>query len=263
MKLSKSSNSTNSKTNSKTNSNANSSPADTRERLLDAAELLFIERGYSGTSVRAIATAAKVNLAASNYHFGSKRGLFSAVFHRRIKPINEARLLSLKTIKDSDRSLTVEGILEAFFEPFTKGTFYDQVPRLIARLYSEPESISKSIMEEEFSEVANTFRSALGQVLPDVSAEELKWRFHFMIGSMIHTLQFRSPIGDIPSPEKLKFGMSQLRKYCIAGLAQPASENNSSNNNASNNNVSANNVSAKNVSQNAPTRLPQNVRNKS
>ena len=58
--------------------------SDTRTRLLDAAERLFAERTYSETSLRAITTAAGANLAAVNYHFGSKERLFRAVFHRRV-----------------------------------------------------------------------------------------------------------------------------------------------------------------------------------
>ena len=54
----------------------------TKDRLLDAAEQLFAERGYDATSMRELTTAAAVNLAAVNYHFGSKRELFAAVFDR-------------------------------------------------------------------------------------------------------------------------------------------------------------------------------------
>ena len=58
-------------------------PTATRERILDAAERLFAERGYDGASLRAITGQARVNLAAVNYHFRSKRALMRAVFARR------------------------------------------------------------------------------------------------------------------------------------------------------------------------------------
>ena len=61
---------------------------DTRERLLDAAEVLFAENGFDATSVRAITTWADANLAAVNYHFQAKVVLITAVFERRIRPIN-------------------------------------------------------------------------------------------------------------------------------------------------------------------------------
>ena len=71
-------------------SNNENASQDTRERILDAAEALIIERGFAATSLRAIADRARVNLAATNYHFGSKMGLLAAVFHRIVEPINAA-----------------------------------------------------------------------------------------------------------------------------------------------------------------------------
>jgi len=53
---------------------------DTRERILDAAERLFLEHGFDGTSSRMITAEADANLAAVNYHFGGKEGLFQAGF---------------------------------------------------------------------------------------------------------------------------------------------------------------------------------------
>ena len=53
---------------------------DTRERILDAAESLFLDHGFEGTSMRMITAQAEVNLAAANYHFGSKEALIQEVF---------------------------------------------------------------------------------------------------------------------------------------------------------------------------------------
>ena len=66
------------------------SQPDTKERILDAAEQLFGEHGPSDTSLRAITAAAGVNLAAVNYHFGSKEKLIEAVLSRRLEPEPEA-----------------------------------------------------------------------------------------------------------------------------------------------------------------------------
>src|SRR5690349_23937924 len=67
-------------------------PAVTKERILDAAEALFLEHGFEATSLRAITAAADVNLAAVNYHFGSKEELFQAVLTRRLDPMNQERV---------------------------------------------------------------------------------------------------------------------------------------------------------------------------
>src|ERR1700684_243347 len=70
-------------------------PPDTRTRILDAAEHLFAERGFRGTSVRAITDLAGANLAAVGYHFGSKADLLAAVARRVIEPINAAQCAGL------------------------------------------------------------------------------------------------------------------------------------------------------------------------
>jgi AcrR family transcriptional regulator len=48
----------------------------TKAQIADAARELFLERGYRGTTVRAVAARAGVDSALISYHFGSKRGLF-------------------------------------------------------------------------------------------------------------------------------------------------------------------------------------------
>lgn len=192
----------------------------TREKILDAAELLFIDRGFAATSVRAIATKAGVNLAATHYHFGSKNGLLAAVFHRRIAPINEQRLSALERLRENDQNLTARKILEVFFKPFTRGDLYAAVPAVIGRIYGEPDALTKPILENEFGEVASVFQGALGSVLPHVNRDELQWRFHFMIGSMIHLLRLNTPLGIKPSRGSFRQGLEQLINFSIAGLEQ-------------------------------------------
>ncbi|MEO8847906.1 MAG: helix-turn-helix domain-containing protein, partial [Casimicrobiaceae bacterium] len=74
---------------------ARRAPSATKERILDAAEHLFMQLGFDATSLRAITGDAEVNLAAANYHFGSKEELFEAVLTRRLDPMNQRRLALL------------------------------------------------------------------------------------------------------------------------------------------------------------------------
>lgn len=197
---------------------------DTRNRILDAAESLFIENGFAATSVRAIATRADVNLAATNYHFGSKKGLFAAVFHRRIEPISHDRLRRLAELQqeahESKRQLTTRSILEAFFTPLIDAVSDPYAPALIGRMHGEPETLTRPIMEAEFQEVANAYLNALTLVLPSLPREELRWRFHFMIGSMIHLLQMHAPLGSESTFESFTEGLPRLIDWAIAGLEQ-------------------------------------------
>ena len=87
---------------------------DTKDRILDAGERLFAQRGFHTTSLRAVTSEAKVNLAAVNYHFGSKNTLLDAIMERRIKPLNEKRLQMLRQVLEKEDSLTVRNIIYCF-----------------------------------------------------------------------------------------------------------------------------------------------------
>jgi len=63
----------------------------TKDRILGAAEELFAQHGFAGTSLRQVTTRADVNIAAVNYHFGSKENLVNEVFRRRIDGVMVAR----------------------------------------------------------------------------------------------------------------------------------------------------------------------------
>src|SRR5213080_4689568 len=91
----------------------------TKERILDSAESLFMEHGFEATSLRSITAAAAVNLAAVNYHFGSKEELFQAVLTRRLDPMNHDRLTLLTRLEAeaAPRPLSCEKILGAMFIP--------------------------------------------------------------------------------------------------------------------------------------------------
>ena len=77
---------------------------ETRTRILDAAEELFMQHGFEGTSMRLLTAKASVNLAAVNYHFGSKHALVEAVFRRRLDPMNQERLAGLEALEAQGRS---------------------------------------------------------------------------------------------------------------------------------------------------------------
>src|ERR1700741_5368588 len=98
---------------------ASRTPTATKQRILDTAESLFMEHGFEATSLRSITAAASVNLAAVNYHFGSKEELFQTVLTRRLDPMNHGRVGLLTPLEPeaAPRSLSCEKILTALFVP--------------------------------------------------------------------------------------------------------------------------------------------------
>jgi AcrR family transcriptional regulator len=164
---------------------------DTKKSLLDAAERLFAERGIAGASMRAITREAAANLAAVHYHFGSKEGLVRAVFARRLGPLNRERLERLAELDATGLEGAVERIVAAFVEPPLAmigsepgGRAFAQ---LLARSLLEPSGGGREIVLEQFAEVIDRFTEALARALPDLTREEIMWRFHFMAGSLAFT----------------------------------------------------------------------------
>src|SRR5579862_23044 len=109
---------------------------DTKHRILDSAERLFADRGFEGTSLRAIIADAKVNLAAIHYHYHSKEALLDAVILRRLEPINRQRLALLD---DCERAAlrghpSLESVLEAFLAPPFRAGIGKEEGRTFGRL---------------------------------------------------------------------------------------------------------------------------------
>ena len=171
-----------------------STPTDTKTDLLEAAERLFAEHGIARSSLRAITREAGANLAAVNYHFGSKEGLVRAVFARRLEPLNRERLALLDHCLESAKGKPdLECVLHALVGPAIQ-MMRDSEPghrcfaELMGRAIASPGKRVRSILLNEFREVKERFTDVLAVILPHLSQEELIWRFHFMIGAMAHTV---------------------------------------------------------------------------
>ena len=97
------------------------SQSKSKQRLLEAAEQLFADRGFESVSVRDVTQLAKANVAAINYHFGSRDGLIAMVVLRYVSPINEERMLRLEALekKFTGKSVPIEEVLDAFVRPWS------------------------------------------------------------------------------------------------------------------------------------------------
>jgi len=171
--------------------------ADTRARLLAAAERLFAERGYTKVSVRAIAAAAGVNWSLVGYHFRGKEGLLSEVYRRHCTTLNAERAKLLATARRSEPRL--EAVIEAFVRPALaeiqslagRSTF----SRLRAMLAAEDSALLNQLVADNFDLSSRTFVTALRECLPTLPPDEILWRFHFMLGTIYYS---------VASPQRIK-----------------------------------------------------------
>ena len=214
---------------------------DTRERILDVAEHEFMSHGYEGTSMRMITSRAEVNLAAINYHFGSKEGLLREVFRRRLAWLNSERLAVLDALeKQADGApLKPSQILEAFFgtllrigEDEARGgmTFL----RLLGRTLTDPSEFIRAFFATEYTDVIDRYKLALFRALPDVPKAEIVWRLHFMLGAVSYAMAGTDilkvitghEIGDISGQEldgqnEAKRLSQRLMPFLLGGLRAP------------------------------------------
>jgi AcrR family transcriptional regulator len=168
---------------------------DTKSRILDAAESLFTEHGFEATSLRQLTTAAGVNLAAVNYHFGSKEELFQAVLTRRLDPMNQERidLLERYEREAGGKPLTCEKILSAMLIPALNLARDEKrggknFLRVLGRAYADPAPFIRHFLSEQYAEMISRFKDAFLKALPHLTRQELTWRLHFVMGALSYTL---------------------------------------------------------------------------
>lgn len=204
--------------------------SDTKTRLLDAAEVLFAERGIAEASLRDITTHATANLAAVNYHFGGKNGLLAAVFERRLGPVNEERLELLNAFERAagDHPVPLEQIVYANLAPPFRtldewGETGERFMRIVARINADPSSSIHEAFLRHFDGIRARFLAALGRALPDLDATEVERRFHYSLAAMLHTFCWGAQIACLcPRPrEHRDCVFTSLIEYGVAGLRAP------------------------------------------
>ncbi|HET7931721.1 MAG TPA: TetR/AcrR family transcriptional regulator [Rhodanobacteraceae bacterium] len=163
----------------------------TRQRILGAAEELFAERGFAGASLRQVTTAANVNLAAVNYHFGSKDNLIEEVFHRRLDHLSEVRLARLAEITGKPEP-TLEMLLDAFISPALELSLDRKggavFMRVLARAFAEHNGNLRAFLSDNYGHVLKEFAAAFAQLLPGLDKDELYWRLDIAVGALTYAM---------------------------------------------------------------------------
>jgi len=161
---------------------------ETRRRLLDAAEHLFIERGYEGLSMRQITAHAGTNLAAVNYHFGSKEAMLRELLSQRLDQLNTERLQLLDACEAEGQIPDCETILGILFVPALQlgrtATAGPAFLRLLGRVYSDPSPFIRDHLQQHYRLIFGRFFDAFARALPQLPRSELGLRLHFTLKSL-------------------------------------------------------------------------------
>jgi len=165
----------------------------TRERLLNAAERLFAAKGFAGTSVREITSAAGTNIASVNYHFGGKQNLYREVFHRRLASLRELRTSRLsEALQTAGDGATLELVVSTFTAAFLEPLIHDSEGRLfielMAREMLSPHLPREVFFEEMIDPVQKSLAVALRRVEPRLDDSSARNCVHSIVGQLTHVI---------------------------------------------------------------------------
>jgi AcrR family transcriptional regulator len=174
----------------------NPDSAQTRERLLDASERLFAERGFRSASVRDITREGACNIAAVNYHFGGKANLYREVFLRRLRALRKHRLESIESaLARAGSDATLEVLLEAFTTAFIGPLVEDDNGRrwvlLLAQEMIDPQLPPATFEAEMLEPMEKALVDALSQICPDLSREDAQLCMHSLVGQLVHVVHLQ------------------------------------------------------------------------
>ena len=202
-------------------------------RILDAAEKMFADAGFEGTSLRDIVREAGVNLATVYYYFDSKAGLIAAVIERRLGPLRREHLELLRQHQTAagNQPLPLDKILEALLLPplrlaGSRNAQSRAVTRLLGRIVTEPNPRFQELLRGQHEKVRNAFLEALRQARPDLPPADLQWRMEFFWGALAFILCNPRKIEKMSrgacNPADTPAVMAHMMRFFTAGFGAPA-----------------------------------------
>ena len=178
-------------------------PSDqTRSAILAAAERLYADRGFGDVTLRDIVAEAEVNLAAVNYHFGSKDELIAELFVTRSIQTNRERLNQLKAAEEKGGGrASIDEILRALVGPTLRGCLGTDregstAARFMIRASIESVPPIRRIKNREIDHLRK-FAAAMRRALPGRDEAELYWGLHFALSMAHHTIREKERLAKL------------------------------------------------------------------
>ncbi|MCE9687681.1 MULTISPECIES: TetR/AcrR family transcriptional regulator [Shewanella] len=211
------------------------SRSDTKTRILDAAEKLFAERGFSETSLRLITSKAEVNLASVNYHFGSKKELIRAVLARYLDVFMPAAAKEISRLHTAPNQASLDEIFSALVAPLlelnklrAEGTTI--FLQLLGRGYIESQGHLRWFITTHYGEPLAKFVKAVQASVPHIPSAEMFWRLHFTLGTVVFTMASADALTEIAAADfgehnDIEAVIRKVIPYMAAGVAVPVINN--------------------------------------
>ena len=169
--------------------------SETREKILDSAERLFLARGYDSVSVRQITDEAGVNVASVNYHFKSKRNLYREFFHRKASTITSIKLKELNNVLDKpgkpDLKNLIRTYVSLFFEDILLSHEKQKFLEIILAEMSGNGMANDILVNEIVGPVHNIMKQAILRARPEISNKQASMYISSITAQVIHFIRAR------------------------------------------------------------------------
>jgi AcrR family transcriptional regulator len=207
----------------------NPESAQTRERLLDASERLFAERGFRSASVRDITRESSCNIAAVNYHFGGKANLYREVFMRRLRTLRKQRLDGIDSaLSQAGSESTLEVVVHAFTHAFVAPLIEDSSGRLwvllLAQEMIDPQLPPATFQTEMIEPMERALMAAMAQVCPDLPKHEAQLCVHSLVGQLVHIVHLERCLPNVEGRWELPEMVDHTVRFSVAGIRSLARE---------------------------------------
>jgi AcrR family transcriptional regulator len=200
----------------------------TRDRIMKAAERLFAEKGYDGTSIRVIVAKARVNQAAINYHFGGKDGLYREVLRVAFRGMTQDQLAHAEDVKTLSREEALTAFIRRQLRPLMARDESSRHMRIFNWETVRPTPVLRSLVAEEAAPFMNMAAEIAGRFLPNADRKTLTVASIWLIGQCSVFLRNRDRLAEPPIELNIDDAMVEwlggmISRWIVAGFGSATS----------------------------------------
>jgi AcrR family transcriptional regulator len=170
----------------------------TRERIMRAAERLFADNGYDGTSIRAIVAKAKVNQAAINYHFAGKDGLYREVLRGAFRVLTEHQLAHAEELKTMSREEALSQFVRRQLQPLLGRDEYSRHMRIFNWETVQPTTVFRDLVAEEAAPFLGLAGELVRRFLPNADQRTVTFAAIWLLGQCSVFVRNREQLAEPP-----------------------------------------------------------------
>ena len=200
----------------------------TRARLFTHAARLFAERGFHRVTVRDISTAAKANVAAVNYHFGDKMGLYSEVVERCLRVIERTNSEAIAAGDGGDPEAQLTAFVRVFVERLLAPRPDTQIQQLMMHEMTHPtpmlDAIARRVMRPRMNYLCKVIGGLMNRppadptVIKAAASVQAQCLMTKMLPSMTRLNSgFGTGSGEAPNAADLA---AHITRFSLAGIRE-------------------------------------------